>query len=97
MQKIWIWGWGKMGENGEKKLQNSCLEKTSRSIIHLNCLELLTIVYSNLKISTGHAIWANVYIFSYSMTSLTEIFTSVKHVASWCSCLIYVACQKVES
>ena len=42
--------------------------------------------------STGDAIWANVYIFSYSLTSLTEIFTIVKHVASWCFCLICVAC-----
>ena len=43
-------------------------------IIHLNCLELSTIVYSKLKISTGDAIWAYFYIFSYSITSLTEIF-----------------------
>ena len=90
--------WGKVGKNGAiLKLRNLCLEKTSRSIIHLNSLELLTIVYSNLKISNGDSIRANNFIFSYSMTSLTEILTSLKDVASWCSCLIYVPCQKVES
>ena len=31
-------GMGEMGENGANlKLRNSCLEKTSRSIIHRNC------------------------------------------------------------
>ena len=78
MLEFAIWGWGKMGKSGEKwgklKLRNSCLEKTSLLIIHLNCLELSTIVYSKLKISTGDAIWAYFYIFSYSITSLTEIF-----------------------
>ena len=67
MLEFAIWGWGKMGKSGEKwgKL---------KLIIHLNCLELSTFVYSKLKISTGDAIWAYFYIFSYSITSLTEIF-----------------------
>ena len=36
---IWGWGkWGKVRKNGANlKLRNSCSEKTSRSIIHLDC------------------------------------------------------------
>ena len=58
---------------------------------------ILTIVfvYSNLKISTGDAIWASVNILSYSMASLTEILTSVKHVVSWCFRLIYLCISSI--
>ena len=91
--------WGKVGKNGANlKLRNSCLEKTSKFILTVSLGTINhSLVYSNLKISTGAAIWANIYILSYSMTSLTEIFTIVYRVASWCICLIYVACQMVES